>query len=441
MNYFLIGIKGSGMASLAHILLDLGNEVSGSDIDQYIFTQDSLEKRHVPIYPFDAKNIKPGMTIIIGNSFGADHSEVKKAKELGLTMIKYVEMLQQLMADRYSISIAGTHGKTTTTGLVTQVLNAFEPTGYLIGDGHGHLTEDMKTFVVESCEYRDNYLNYFPNIALINNIELDHVDYFESLEQYLKSFENFAEQTKDSILLNGDDQNVLKLPKEANYRYFGLKEHNDFQARNVEFNDQGIKFDFYTNYYDAEMKKYHTFTIDLFGTHMVMNALAAIALTILKEETSDFTKIEKNLNNFEGVSRRFEIDEIKDLVFIDDYAHHPTAIGLMIDSARQKYPDKKIIAFFKPDRYSRIAKFYQAIAKSLNKADEVYLFDFPANTPQEQGIDISMKDVLALLNNGHLIKEDEEHAKALAKYHDSVFLMMSSKNVYDFKEMIIKDLK
>lgn len=441
MKYFLIGIKGSGMASLAHILLDQGHEVTGSDIKQHIFTQDSLEKRNVKIYPFDEKNIKPGMSVVVGNSFDNDHPEVKKAHELKLETTKYVDMLQQLMAEKYSISIAGTHGKTTTTGLVSEVLNEFEPTGYLIGDGHGRLCDDMNTFVVESCEYKDNYLNYYPNIALINNIELDHVDYFKSMDQYLASFKNFAKQAKDCVILNGDDKNVLSLPKEDNYYYFGINENNDFTAKNVDFHDDGITFDFYTNYYDGEMKKYYTFKVNLFGPHMLLNTLAVIAITIVKEDTKDFAKIEKGLNSFVGVSRRFEIDEVNDLVFIDDYAHHPTAISLMIDSARQKYPDKKIVAFFKPDRYSRIAKFYNEIAQSLNKADEVYLFDFPANTPKEDGIDISMNDILKLLDNGQIIKEDQASAKALAKYHDSVFLMMSSKNVYDFKKMIIDDIK
>jgi UDP-N-acetylmuramate--alanine ligase len=114
---------------------------------------------------------------------------------------------------------------------------------------------------------------------------------------------------------------------------------------------------------------------------------------------------------------------------------------LMIDIARQKYHYKKIFAFFKPDRYSRIAKFYKEIAEALNKADEVYLFDFPANAIKEKGIDVKIEDILNLLDNGHLIKEDQANAQALAKYHDSVFLMMSSKNVYDFKKMIIDKIK
>ncbi|MDF9867214.1 UDP-N-acetylmuramate--alanine ligase [Bacilli bacterium PM5-3] len=440
MEYFLVGIKGSGMASLAQILLDLNYKVSGSDIEQHIFTQDVLEKRDVPIYSFNAQNIKEGMIIVKGNSFDENHPEIKEAKRLDLKIYTYVEMLQKIIGEYYSICIAGTHGKTTTTGLVETILAGKEKTGFLIGDGNGQLSSDAINFVVESCEYKDNFLNYYPNIALINNIELDHVDYFDSLEQYILSFKKFAQQSKDYVVLNGDDNNCMKIERENNYYYFGLSDNNCFQAKNIVYDENGVEFDLYSSYFTGEKEFCYRFKLKLYGAHMLMNALAAITIYSLKNIDSDFEYMEKALNSFEGVSRRFEIKEEKTNVFVDDYAHHPTAIKLMIDTVKQKYPNKKVIAFFKPDRYSRIYEFGKEIAQALSKADEVYLFEFPSTSAKEVGIDIDMNYVLQYLDKGKIIEENQESINHFKGYQDSIFLLMSSKNVYDFEEKLIKSI-
>ena len=440
MKYFFVGIKGSGMASLALILHDLGQTISGSDIEQHIFTQDDLETRGISIYAFSKDNIKEDMIVVKGNSFKDDHVEIIRAKELGLTIYTYVEMLQKLIEEHYAICIAGTHGKTTTTGLVETILTGKESTGYLIGDGHGRLSSDALNFVVESCEYQDNYHNYFPNIALINNIELDHVDYFHSLEQYIESFAKFASQAKDYVVLNGDDDNCLKIERENNYYYFGLKDHNNFQAKNIEFSEEGISFDLYSDFCCDEKKFCYHFNLNFYGEHMLMNALAAISIYALKQIDSDFVYMEKQLNSFAGVARRFEIIEKDTNVFVDDYAHHPTAINLMIDTVKQKYPTKKVIAFFKPDRYSRIYEFGKEIANALSRADEAYLFEFPTTSAKEPGIDIDMTYVLQYLAGGKIIEEDESSLKLFKGYQNCIFLFMSSKNVYDFEQELIKSI-
>ncbi|MDL2211792.1 Mur ligase domain-containing protein [Erysipelotrichaceae bacterium OttesenSCG-928-M19] len=441
MKFFLVGIKGSGMASLAQILLDFNHEVSGSDIEQHIFTQDILEKRQISIYPFDENNIKEDMIIVKGNSFDDEHPEIKAAHRLGLKIYSYVEMLRLLIADYYSICIAGTHGKTTTTGLVKTILEGKEATGYLIGDGHGEMNPQALNFVVESCEYKDNYLNYFPDVALINNIELDHVDYFKSLEQYIASFDKFAKQSKQYVVINGDDSNCQKLTKTEKNYYFGLEDHNNFQAKNILYSQNGIEFDLYSDFYQDSKEYCYHFKLNLFGQHMLYNSLAAIAIYSLKKIDSDFSYMEAMLNKFQGVARRFEEIKQGSNIFIDDYAHHPTAIDLMIDTVKQKYPNKKIVAFFKPDRYSRIYEFGQEIAKALQKADEVYLFEFPSTSQKEEGIDIDMSYVLQYLEKGKIINEDLMSARLFIDYQDTVFLMMSSKNVYDFRELLIANLK
>lgn len=437
MNYFMIGIKGSGMASLAQILLDQGHTVSGSDIDDYIFTQDALIKRNVEISSFNKNNIKKGSVIIYGNSFDFNHVEMLVARTLNLEMYRYTEMLSKIIKDNYTICVAGTHGKTTTTGLVNTLFNGFAPTGYLIGDGHGHLESDMKYFIVESCEYQDNYLNYYPKVAIINNIELDHVDYFKTYEQYINSFANFTTHASDYVILNGNDENVLKINKRDNFYYFGTNNNCDFQATNIEFTSRGVTFNLCSNYNRINKVEVYKFDLHLFGHHMLLNCLASIATLVITQGIEDYPKIEKQLNGFTGVSRRFDIVEKGSNVFVDDYAHHPTAIKLMIDTVRQKYPEKKVIAFFKPDRYSRVDTFKLDIAHTLELADEVFLFDFPHTSVKEDGHDITIQNVLDLMNKGTIIDELVFDVSYFKNRENCVFLMMSSKNVYNFREKLI----
>lgn len=438
MKYFLIGIKGSGMASLAQLLADLGNEVMGSDIDYHIFTQDILEKRSIKIFNFNKDNIKEDMIIVKGNTFNEDHEEVKQARALNLKVYTYPQMVSQLIDMYFSICIAGTHGKTTTTGLITKLLQDKEATSYLIGNGHAHIVDDSKNIVVESCEYKDNYLNYKPDIALINNIDLDHVDYFKSLDQYIKSFETFASQAKKYVILNGFDENVRKIEKKDNYYYFGLNDDDNFQAKNIVFDEDGLSFDFYTDFNEHNVKEFaYHFQIHVYGKHMLYNILAALGIYLLKGIDKDYKYLEKQLNSFEGVERRFQETFVKNNIFIDDYAHHPTAIKLTIEAVRQKYPDKKIVALFKPDRYSRILEFGDAFGHALDLADEAYLFEFPQNAIKEDNIDIDASYLKKLMKNGDIIGEGIEDALRFKDYENTVFLTMSTKNVYDFAKLII----
>ncbi|MDR1781443.1 MAG: Mur ligase domain-containing protein [Bacilli bacterium] len=441
MNYYLIGIKGSGMASLAHILKDLGNEVSGSDIDQHIFLEDDLRKRNIPIYSFNPDNLKEGMIVIKGNAFDDNHPEVLKAKELKLTIYTYMDMLTKLIDSHYTICIAGTHGKTTTTGLVSQVLMGKEATGYLIGDGHGQMLMKSKNFVLESCEYQDHYLAYYPNIVLINNVEYDHVDYFKTVEQYIASFKEFASHAKDAVVINGDDEHCLKIPKKDNFYYFGQNDNNNFQAKNIILNEKGMEFDLYSDFNRTNKELVYHFKLNLYGIHILYNVLATIAIYTIKRNEEDYSFVEEQLNHFKGVARRFNIIEQDSNVFIDDYAHHPTAIKLNIETARQKYPYKKIIAFFKPDRYSRIFEFGEDIAKALDEADDVYLFEFPETSKKEPGIDIDMNYVKQFSSKAKIINEDESSIHHFKDAKNTVFLMMSSKNVYDYSKNLMNYLR
>ena len=232
--YYFIGIKGSGMAPLATILYELGNEVAGSDIDKYIFIEDELRKRNIPIYSFNKDNIKDGYHVIIGNAFDESNEEVKAALENpNVKCTRYYDFLADFMEHYVSIAVAGTHGKTTTTGMAYHLFEDFDKTSVLIGDGTGHGQVGSKYFISETCEFQDHFLHYHPDYAIINNIELDHVDYFGNLERYIQSFEQFAKQVKKTVIVWGDDPNIKKIHFEKHVLRFGLAENNDVHAVNV----------------------------------------------------------------------------------------------------------------------------------------------------------------------------------------------------------------
>ena len=195
--YYFVGIKGSGMASLAEILHDLGHEVAGSDIDKYIFIEEELKRRGIPIYSWNKDNIKDGMHVITGNDFDRSNPEVAAAQDNPNVICQnYCEFLGDFFNNFISIGIGGTHGKTTTTGMCYHLFKDYDKTNVLIGDGTGYAVKDAKYFVSEVDEFRNHFKHYYNDYALINNVEYDHVDYFKTFEDYKKVFEEYGNRAK-----------------------------------------------------------------------------------------------------------------------------------------------------------------------------------------------------------------------------------------------------
>lgn len=433
--YYFIGIKGSGMASLALILYDLGYEVAGSDIDKYIFIEEDLRKKGIPIYSFDKNNIKDGYHVIIGNAFDESNEEVREAKaNPNVITHTYYDFLGHLMDQYVSVGIAGTHGKTTTTGMAYHLFEDYDKTSVLIGDGTGHAVNDSKYFIAETCEYQDHFLHYYPNYIIINNIEMDHVDYFKSMEQYEHSFETYANQAKDTIIIWGDDPHLAHLNYTKRVVRFGLKDTNDVVAKNIINNDHGLSFDVYIH-----KELFGHFNLPFFGMHMLYNSLAVLTLGYLEGMDADY--IEERLSTFEGVKRRYTVKEVGNCIYVDDYAHHPTAVKYVIEATRTRYPGKKIVALFKPDRYSRILRFAKEFAQAMDLADYPYLCHFPENAKKEEGIDIDITEIGQYIPRAKIINEDDEAAEMLAQYDDVVYLFMSSKDIYKLEEKVIAHKK
>lgn len=429
--YYFIGIKGSGMAPLATILYELGHEVAGSDIDKYIFIEEELRKRNIPIYSFNKDNIKDGYHVIIGNAFDETNVEVQTAlANPHVTCTRYYDFLGDFMKNYISIAIAGTHGKTTTTGMAYHLFENFDKTSVLIGDGTGHGMKDSKYFIAETCEFQDHFLHYYPNYAIINNIELDHVDYFGNLDRYIESFEKFANQVQDTVIVWGDDPNIKKIHFDKRVIRFGLNEDNDVRAVNVLDTPQGLSFDVYIH-----KELFGHFNIPLYGHHMLYNSLAIITLGYLEDMSYEY--ILERLQTFEGTKRRYTVQEIGHNIYVDDYAHHPTAIRYVIEATRVRYPGKEIVAVFQPDRFSRGARFAKEFAFEMEKADHPYFCPFPENAKHEDGIDIDIYDIAQYAPRAKVIRQDDSGIEELMQYDDCVFLFMSSKDIYKFEEKLI----
>ncbi|MED1741521.1 UDP-N-acetylmuramate--L-alanine ligase [Bacillus swezeyi] len=420
--YHFVGIKGTGMSPLAQILHDNGYTVQGSDIEKYIFTQTALEERKISIYPFDPENIKPGMTVIAGNAFPDTHPEIEKARAEGLPVVRYHKFLGDYLKKFTSIAVTGAHGKTSTTGLLSHVIQKAKPTSYLIGDGTGKGCENSEYFVLEACEYRRHFLSYQPDYAIMTNIDFDHPDYFANIDDVFDAFQTMALQVNKGIIACGDDEYLMKIHANVPVVYYGFAEENDFQARNVIKNTEGTTFDVF-----VRNTFYDTFYIPAYGSHNVLNALSVIALCHYEQVDVDIIK--EGLKTFGGVKRRFNEKIIGNQVLIDDYAHHPTEITVTIEAARQKYPDRDIVAVFQPHTFTRTQSFMNEFAESLKKADYVYLCDIFGSARENAG-KLTITDLQERIGQAKLI--DENDTSILKEHENGVLIFMGAGDIQKY---------
>ena len=429
MIYYFIGIKGSGMSALACIMHDLGYKVMGSDKTDHFFTQVGLEERGITMLPFDKNNLKEGMIVVQGNAFGDENEEVIKAKELGLTIYTYQEMIAKITDETKLIAISGCHGKTTTTTMMAKV---FENIGvnYLIGDGTGYAKKGNNYFGLEACEFKRHFLAYNPYIAVITNVELDHTDYYKDLNDVMDAFNTFANKTRYYVVACGDDKNVRKLNINKPILYYGFNDNNDVIAKNITHDEEKTTADIFIN-----GEKYDTFTFPFVGDHLLLNALAVISVCYLEKINKE--EVKKQILKIEHAKRRFIEEKFKTNILIDDYAHHPTEVKVTIEAAKKKYPDRKIIAIFKAHTKSRVKYFHKEFADALNLADKAYVMPIGEDRVEVGYEDVTHFDILKDVKNGEEITFDTP--EKLLQYENSVLLFMSSKDIY-FLEDKYKEL-
>lgn len=399
IHIHFIGIGGISMSGLAEILLEEGFTISGSDAKESPLT-DKLASEGVQIaYPQSAANITSGIDAVVYTAaIHEDNPEFAAAKNTGLPMLSRAELLGQIM-DNYanSVAVAGTHGKTTTTSMLSQVLLAADsdPTisvGGILKAIHGNIrVGHSDVFLTEACEYTNSFLNFHPKYSLILNIEEDHLDFFKDLADIRHSFRRFAENTAEggTIIINGaitDYEEIVKdLP--VSVVTYGLTEACDYYPSDITFDEKGCAT--YTAMHQG--RALTSVKLNIPGMHNVSNSLAVIAAALsLKIELSTITS---GISQFTGTDRRFELKGIcKDgVTVIDDYAHHPTEIAATLTAA-QNYPHKRIICVFQPHTYTRTKAFLKDFAKALSLADVIVLADIYA-ARETDTLGISSKNI------------------------------------------------
>lgn len=427
MKYYLLGIKGAGVSALALILSDLGYEVIGyDDAKEHRFTEDRLIDRGIKIYTEANDEMDSETIVVFSSAFRWDHYEMVKAKEMDLRMYEYHEMLGKLSKKFETICISGCHGKTTTTAMLAHIMQTLGGCTYLIGDGRGYADKDSKRFILESCEYKRHFLAYEPEYVIITNIELDHTDYFKSIDDVILAYQEFANKAGTMAIICGDDPYTHSLEVSKPVYFYGIGDDNDIQARNIEYRNDGTSFDVF-----IEEEYYGHFDLPLFGKHMLLNSLAAIG--VCHYERLEAKEVSKQLKTFKGADRRFKETFIGDNVLVDDYAHHPTEVKVTIKAARQKYPDKQVIAVFKAHTFSRVEEFAEEFATALNLADKAFIMDinFDRERPEDYpGIDAYT--IIDKLDNGDYIEQGME--EKLLPFDNAAILFMSSKEIYLLEE-------
>ncbi|CAC8142587.1 UDP-N-acetylmuramate--L-alanine ligase [Staphylococcus aureus] len=429
-HYHFVGIKGSGMSSLAQIMHDLGHEVQGSDIENYVFTEVALRNKGIKILPFDANNIKEDMVVIQGNAFASSHEEIVRAHQLKIDVVSYNDFLGQIIDQYTSVAVTGAHGKTSTTGLLSHVMNGDKKTSFLIGDGTGMGLPESDYFAFEACEYRRHFLSYKPDYAIMTNIDFDHPDYFKDINDVFDAFQEMAHNVKKSIIAWGDDEHLRKIEADVPIYYYGFKDSDDIYAQNIQITDKGTAFDVYV---DGEF--YDHFLSPQYGDHTVLNALAVIAISYL--EKLDVTNIKEALETFGGVKRRFNETTIANQVIVDDYAHHPREISATIETARKKYPHKEVVAVFQPHTFSRTQAFLNEFAESLSKADRVFLCEIFGSIRENTGA-LTIQDLIDKIEGASLINEDS--INVLEQFDNAVILFMGAGDIQKLQNAYLDKL-
>lgn len=448
IHVYFMGIGGISMSGLAEILLEEGFTISGSDVKASALTT-QLEAKGVNIfYGQVASNISADIDLVVYTAaIREDNEEWQAAKQMNIPMLTRAQLLGQIM-DNYSKSIAvsGTHGKTTTTSMISQVLLEAEtdPTitvGGILSAINGNLrVGNSEVFISEACEYTNSFLNFRPKYSIILNVEAEHLDFFKDLDDVRCSFQKFAANTRadGATIINGEIENYEELIENLPHKVvtYGFDSRFDFYAENITFDDNACGV--FTAMHQGEvLAQVH---LNVPGMHNVSNALATIALATLMELPQD--ALLEGLRKFGGANRRFQYKgQINGVTIIDDYAHHPTEIAATL-SAAANYPHKRLVLVFQPHTYTRTQAFLHEFAEILSKVDVLVLADIYA-AREKNTIGISSKDLLALVKEKgtecYYFPSFEEIEKFLLKncVNGDLLITMGAGNVVEIGETLL----
>lgn len=453
-DIYFIGIGGIGLSAIAKLMKKRGKNVSGSDLRVSLMTE-KLQKMGIKIVIGQtAENISNNVDLVIRTmAVSEKNPEFKKAQELGIKVITYPESLGFVFNNKYGIAVCGTHGKSSVSAMAGLLLDDAElDPSLLVGsivpryDGNLRIG-NSKYFLAEACEYERSFLNLYPKIIILNNIELDHTDYYKDLNDMKSAFEKFINHLPDNgiLICNGDDEIVLSINHQvSSVIRFGLGKNNDVQAKNIKFKNGQVNFlVIYKN------KNLGEFILKVPGLFNIYNALSVISLGLTLEIPIE--KIKKSLENFSGIWRRFEIKgEYKNALVISDYAHHPTAVKLTIKGTKKFYPKKRVFTVFQPHQHNRTKELYQDFLNSFDETDVLILseiFDVPGREEDKDQTISSLDLVNDIKKQNKEISKNIFYANDLIETRklidekiqpDDILLIMGAGDIYKIADDLVK---
>lgn len=442
-----IGIGGVSMSGLAAILLNAGYKVSGSDSKESENTK-KLEKDGAEIYiGHNANNLNNVDLIVYTAAIPKDNPEIIKAIQNNIQLMDRAEFLGQIMkGHKFNVAVAGTHGKTTTTSMLSHVtLNAnLDPT-ILVGGNLDIINGNFRIgnseyFLTEACEYKQSFLKFFPYVGIILNIDADHLDFYRDLDHIKDTFKKFISIIPENgyIVANADDLNVREVLVDAkcNVLTYGINK-GDIQAKNISFDEKGCgTFDVFRN-----TNKLITLSLNVPGMHNVSNALSAICCSIIFN--LPFEEVRDGLQSFKGAHKRFEYKGVKDgITIIDDYAHHPVEIKATLSTAK-RMSHNKMYCIFQPHTYTRTKTLFDDFVSCFDDSDEVILMDIYAAREKDTGEISSLQLGDAIRSNGMNCINVHSHEEALnyIKTHahsGDLILTVGAGDVVEVGEMFLQ---
>ena len=449
VHVHFIGIGGISMSGLAEILLSRKFPVSGSDSHESALTDQLAAQGAVVHYPQMAENITDDIDVVVYTAaIHPDNPEFRAAQEKNLPMLTRAQLLGEIMRNyKEAINVSGTHGKTTTTSMITEILLEAhkDPTvsvGGMLKDIGGNIrVGGQETFVVEACEYTNSFLSFFPTIEVILNVEADHLDFFKDIDDIRHSFKLFAEKLPEDglLVINKDIKHSEYFTQALKCRVvtFGHEKDADYTANFTSYDK--FAHPSYTLFYKGE--ELAQVELGVTGEHNIYNSLAAVA--VARSLDIPMEVILRGLKRFTGTDRRFQKKgSVNGFTIIDDYAHHPQEIAATIEAAK-KYPHRKLWIVFQPHTYSRTAALLDDFAGALSQADEIVLADiYAAREKNTIGIssDDLRKHMLEQNTNVYYIPKFEDIEDFLLQHVEEgdVLITMGAGDIYKVGDDLLK---
>lgn len=438
------------MSGIAELLINLGYKVSGSDVKSSDITR-RLKKLGGIIFKGHRKNhISDSDVVVVSSAINEKNAEVMAAKEMSIPVIPRAEMLAELMRLKYSVAVAGAHGKTSTTSIVSTVLEkgGLDPTvvigGKLKSIGSNALLGHGDFIVAEADESDGSFLKMSPTIAVVTNIDREHLDFYADLDDIKNAFLSFIDRIPfyGLAVLCLDNEPVQRLIPEIKKRFttYGMSTQADFQAKNVEFDGLKSRFSIHHN-----GKLLGDITLNLPGIHNVYNSMAGIAVGT--ELDIDFEVIKNALEKVEGVQRRLEIKGEKNgVIIVDDYGHHPTEIKVTLQAAKESWPDRRKVVVFQPHRYTRTRALFDDFTRAFYQSDVLVVLPvYSAGEKKLEGVesDLMCEKIRAhghkLVIGKKSINGAVSHLKKVLKPGD-ILLTLGAGDVWKVGEEVLKTI-